>query len=239
MHRISTPCRGIAAILAVAGLMVPAVATAATDGAEGWSLWRSPPSSGRCGARLTGGTLATLDETAGADRKERATGRSRPASSEASETPCTGISNLESMNLCFERAGAPASVRPHLIANFQAEGLSDAVVDRALAAARADESERPNRAPAVVRVLSYNPAEPPSPRPSDDSCTAAAPENCKSVPPSPPTLSIDASFPSARNRSISIDSPPRAALLRAVGPPRHDPVGPADGWDSPPNRPPK
>ncbi|MFB6350604.1 MAG: hypothetical protein ABEN55_17220 [Bradymonadaceae bacterium] len=126
------------------------------------------------------------------DRMDRRQGPSTGETNASLAAECLDAApqqSEKSNNLCFEKAGVPASVVPALAAKAKALDQTDALVDRARELIGWSQDTSTDR-----RVASRTHpigVAPPSQPDRNDSCTAR-PESCRSLPPIPPNLSVDA-----------------------------------------------
>jgi len=140
-----------------------------------------------------------------------------------------------SNNLCFEKAGVPASVVPALAAKAKALDQTETLVDQARELIGLDEVPTSDR-----RVASRThpiAIAPPSQPNRDESCTAR-PDSCHSLPPLPPTLTVDATatapyLPAASPEIPAADRRDDTAIPERLR------VFHADGYRSPPLKPPR
>lgn len=158
----------------------------------------------------------------------------RAAEPTPEEPPCTIADDADpSSNICLEAANSPISTLPRLLAEATGKETAEGVVDSILA--RIDENGIDDHQ-VVVAVTST-----PDPAPVSDGSTVACSthsEECRSLPPVPPTLQLDASGPAARNIFSSSDllDAPDEGRVNAWA---HLSVGPRDGYERLPDRPPK
>ncbi len=149
-------------------------------------------------------------------------------------TSCDQGSGDVSNNVCFEGAGAPASVRPEMMARSKAiqafdhvaRSLQDVLGENTGVAWRGSASSKPD-------------LDAPEPRHSDskNSCTAH-PDTCRGLPPLPPSLSGDSSRPLVQRR-IPMEIP-ELEWPDDTGPiPHMRRVEPSPGHQSPPHKPPR
>lgn len=143
--------------------------------------------------------------------------------------------SAESNNLCFEKAGVPASVVPALAAKAKALEKTDALVDRARGLIGVTGEGNADRRVAS-RIDPIGVASPSQPD-SDDSCTAR-PESCRSLPPIPPTLSVDA-MATAPQPTAAIPAIPEAERPNDDAIPERLRISHSDGYGSPPLKPPR
>lgn len=165
-----------------------------------------------------------------ADADLGADGQAAPA-----ETPCGDNPDADpSSNFCFEDAGGQISTLPRLLAQWRAQQTANTVIDSMLAAMeqQADDADAKPATPLTAESIDVEP------EPADDQSCHTSPDECRSLPPAPPTLVVDASAPAARQLvyaspilpRLTPDNPRAWAQLR---------IGPLNGHQDPPEQPPR
>ena len=139
----------------------------------------------------------------------------------------------KSNNLCFEKAGVPASVVPQLLAKARALEETKRVVEAARALV---DGESATNEVVASREGPVGTIPPSQPNP-ENSCTAH-PDNCRSLPPLPPTLTVEAPA-IAPNVTDSDYEFPADSEPDDVSIPERLRVRPEDGFSSPPFKPPR
>lgn len=151
-----------------------------------------------------------------------------------SEQPCStdGESDASS-NLCFEAANSQISTLPDLLAEANGREMAEDVVDSVVERMASNDVEPPQPVAAIMTSR--------GPDPSGDgskvSCTTTS-EECRSLPPAPPTIEFDASTPMAErdHPPVNLDDISDDDDVRAWA--RLD-VGPSTGYERLPDRPPQ
>lgn len=149
------------------------------------------------------------------------------------DSPCTVDDSDPASNVCLEAANSPISTLPRLIAEANGKETADSVVHSIL-----DRMEQNDLEPVDVEVaLTPTPEPTPVKDGSTVSCSTDS-EECRSLPPVPPTLQLEASAPGARNIFSSIDllDAPDDGRINAWA---HLRVGPEDGHERRLERPPQ
>lgn len=151
---------------------------------------------------------------------------------ESEDPPCTADDSDPASNVCLEAANSPISTLPRLIAEANGKETADSVVNSILD--RIDQSDA--NAPQVAVALTPSPDPQPVEDGSNVACSTDS-EECRSLPPAPPTLQVEASA-AANNLLASIDLPdaPDEGSVNAWAYLR---VGPEDGHQRRPERPPQ
>ncbi|QDG51723.1 hypothetical protein FIV42_13490 [Persicimonas caeni] len=153
----------------------------------------------------------------------------------ANETPCGDDPDTDpSSNFCFEDAQGQISTLPSLLAKWRGEQAANAVIDSMFAAVEPADDE----ADAAPVVVAESVEVEPEPADSEGQSCRSNPDECRSLPPAPPTLTVDVSTASARQLlyelqlppSLSEDNPRAWAQLR---------IGPLHGHRDPPEEPPR
>lgn len=155
------------------------------------------------------------------------------------DSPCTSddAGSLAAHNRCFEDAGAPASVVPTLLARAHALDATRRVVSAAQEAVGGTTTvEHASNPPASLPVADVPSVPDRSNRSA--SCTPESPENCRSLPPAPGHLNVEASPVPPNLRAAELDTPerPDADDDRPRG---TRGIERSDGYDSPPHKPPR
>lgn len=135
-----------------------------------------------------------------------------------------------SSNQCFEDAGEPISTLPRLLAQWRAQKTAAGVVDSVVRWAERGPS------PVVVAELPAAPASEPIDLDAD-SC-GEDPAECRSLPPLPPTVVVDASAPAARQLDSLLAFPSVLTAELDVRPWAKLRVRASLGHRDPPQRPP-
>ena len=233
---------GSLALIAAVVLVGPAPASAEVSHEVLWG--GGPTSCVHYGAVEHKGLVSFIDESA--PSVEPASQTSSAAVIEETVTEAAGLTSTppcfdlstdgeKSNNVCFEKAGVPASVVPKLLAKARALEQSQRLV--ALAEQLIDREklgeDRRVEGPKSLPLADLPPA---GPNPQQ-SCTGQ-PDTCRGLPPLPPELTLEASGPSARQAAIAIPMPdrPEPAEQAAITQQR---IAPSDGYDSPPDKPPR
>ena len=158
----------------------------------------------------------------------------------ASDCLADSDGSKRSNNLCFEKSGVPASVVPQLLAKSRALEQSENVVDvaRAIVDAQAGGSDRESETRRVVASRKGPVGTIPPSQPNPKSSCTAQPDNCRSLPPVPPSLDVEASgaAPQLPDESPEFSESDDPADEVPAGSSR---VGPSDGHASPPLKPPR
>ncbi|MFW6058371.1 MAG: hypothetical protein ACOC9W_05905 [Persicimonas sp.] len=144
------------------------------------------------------------------------------------ETPCRESDGVDaSAEFCFEDADGQISTLPDLLAKSKAREKARDLIDSA------SEQAAPNRAPLAETKL-----VPPAEEPEEGDTCGDATEECRALPPVPPTLVLEGSSPAARDDARTLDPPVELSPvdIRAWAKPR---VGPNQGHRDPPDRPPE
>ena len=152
---------------------------------------------------------------------------------ESSEPPCTVDDSDPASNICLEAANSPISTLPSLIAKANGKETADGVVNSIL--------ERIERSDADAPQVDLAITPSPDPQPADDDSKVACStdsEECRSLPPAPPTLQVEASAAGNSNLLAFTDLPdtPDDGGVNAWADLR---VGPEDGHQRRPDRPPQ
>jgi hypothetical protein len=218
--------------MAVVVLLGPATASAEVSHDVLWGA--GPTSCVNYGAVEQKGLVSFIDESAPSSTQ---VSQSSSTDELASTAPCFDLSTDEekSNNVCFEKAGVPASVVPKLLAKARALEQSQRLVALAehLVGQQQEEDDWREEGPKSLPLADLPPA---GPNPQQ-SCTGQ-PDTCRSLPPLPPELTLQASGASARETAAGLPLPDRpepneqAALT-------HQRIAPSDGYDSPPDKPPR
>lgn len=157
---------------------------------------------------------------------------------------------VRSHRLCLERADVPASLVPKLVAEVRALEQTDGVLDTVHRLAKVESAEgessdestestaRAGRTDGPKSLpLAQVPTPPNQPDP-DASCTASNPDRCRSLPPRP-TLDLESSPTAPRLPSSQLEEDGEIEPDEDDPSPAGPRVGPAEGYDSPPDKPPK
>jgi hypothetical protein len=155
--------------------------------------------------------------------------RTEASTPEPISEPCQGDAEADaSSKFCFEDAEGPISTLPRLIAQWRGEQAAGAVTDSLL-------GDVAPRAESIDLALTEASSPEPTPPTEADACSTTL-EECRALPPLPPTLVLEATPSAERERLYEVellDHPTddvRAwARLR---------VGPRLGYHTPPDRPP-
>ncbi|MGM0558609.1 MAG: hypothetical protein ACQEVA_19645 [Myxococcota bacterium] len=155
------------------------------------------------------------------------------ADAQGEDPPCTVDDSDPASNVCLEAANSPISTLPRLLIETNGKETAESVVNSILARMEANDV-RPDE---VTVAITPSPEPAPSGENSKVACSTDS-EECRALPPVPPSLQLDASAPAARELTRSID------LLDAPGQGRinawaHLRVGPEDGHSQLPDRPPR
>ena len=226
-----------ALVAAVACLVVPQVAGAEISHE---SLWGSLDPGSCIGPNADMPDLPALaGDYQPADHSEPrqtgpATGESR-ASLAAECLEDVSANSQKSNNLCFEKAGVPASIVPTLAAKADALDQTATIVDRARELIGL-ESVAPSSKPLASRTGPIGTVPPSQPDP-DNSCTKR-PASCRSLPPLPPTLSVDA-MATAPHMPATTPSIPTADRPHNEAIPERLRISHSEGYRSPPLKPPR
>lgn len=158
----------------------------------------------------------------------------------ANETPCGDDPDADpSSNFCFEDARGQISTLPSLLAKWRGEQAAGTVVDSMLAAMeQSDVQAEPTFAEPNNPVAAESIDVEPEPADSDEQSCQNNPDECRSLPPAPPTLTVDVSTGAARQllyglrlpAALSEDNPRAWSQLR---------IGPLHGHRDPPEQPPR
>lgn len=207
---------GVFAAMALCLMALPR--TAAADGLHE-SQNSGPVERCSTGSEFHTGPLVTDDEP------------TRPYSS------CMNASTADhvSFDVCLQGAGAPVSVLPSVFETIRRTNASTALLsdsDDEPSPLLELESNPPRSVP-----LSEVPTAPHRSS-SNSSCTVDRPENCRSLPPGPAQLNLEASPVSPTVRAADFDTPNRPEP-DAVSPRSGREIEPSDGYDTPPDRPPR
>lgn len=157
-----------------------------------------------------------------------------PASDpESDDSPCTVDDSDPASNVCLEAANSPISTLPRLIAEANGKETADSVVNSILDRIEHSDAE----APQVAVAITPSPDQQPVDDGSRVACSTDS-EECRSLPPAPPTLQVEASAAGNSNLLASIDLPdsPDEGDVDARAELR---VGPEDGHERRPDRPPQ
>jgi hypothetical protein len=155
-----------------------------------------------------------------------------PASSD-DEPPCSVDDSDPASNICLEAANSPISTLPRLLVEANGKETAESVVNSILDRMEASDVEPHEFAVA----LTPSPEPPPAGDDSKVACSTDS-EECRSLPPTPPHIKLDASAPAARDLTPSIDllDAPDEGRINAW---THLRVGPEDGHSRLPERPPR
>jgi hypothetical protein len=198
------------------------------------ALW-GPVDAGACAnpdANFSESDSLVTSRKSEAKNSEEGTARSREA------TDCLADDSRDAYNVCFEEAGVPASVVPKLSAKVRAFQQSDELIEQATALVGLETTEESDeRVASRLHPLEVAPpAEQPNP---NKSCTVDRQERCRSLPPLPPSLNLEASgaapYMPVGNLDLPADPDPTD---ETTIPERHN-ILPADGYRSPPLKPPR
>lgn len=141
-----------------------------------------------------------------------------------------------SFNICFEDAEGPVSTFPQLIAELRAEKIARDLTDNALALTevlRPADSEATSNVFAEPRKPVILPLEEPEPE------CSSYPVQCRSMPPLPALLVVDASSLSVPIPRVEFDYPDVIDLPESQNATPFEGLGPAAGFASPLEEPPQ
>lgn len=183
-----------------------------------------------------------------ADRASSESRQLRSVDAETTERVETCLENADptarSHQICLENVDVPASVVPTLVAEVRAFDQTENVLAKAHRLAGADPTDAesaptiPNRADAPKSLpLAQIPTPPNQPDPTA-SCTASNPEECRNLPPRG-TLNLESSPTPPRVRPAQIDWDDDVEPADEEDTPAGTVVGPAEGYDDPPMKPPQ
>ncbi len=181
-----------------------------------------------------------LSESDSADTSRKSVAKNSEKGAEGNREPtdCLTDESQDAHNVCFEEAGVPASVVPKLSAKVRAFQQSDKLIEQAttlVGLERTDDSDE--------RVASrLNPIEvaPPSNEPSPNNrCTVDRQERCRSLPPLPPSLNLEASGAAPYMPVGGLELPADPDPTEDTTIPEYHDILPADGYRSPPLKPPR
>lgn len=150
-----------------------------------------------------------------------------------SDAPCSDDPDADpSANFCFEDAEGQISTLPTLLAKWRGEQAAAALVDKL------DETiDGGGAGDEPVAETTVNPA--PQPEDGDDASCSDRPDMCRSLPPLPPTLVIDASASAARQDQFQRSIPPTTLSTDDQRAWARLKVRPTPGYRTPPDQPPQ
>lgn len=183
---------------------------------------------------------ANLSESDSLDVSRKSVAKDFEQGAGESQEPadCLADKSRDAHNVCFEEAGVPASVVPTLSAKVQAFQQSDELIDQATTLVGLETTDDSDER--VASRLDPIEVAPPSNEPSPTNlCTVDRQERCRSLPPLPPSLNLEASGagPYMPVGSLELPADPDPTD-DAIIPDHHD-ILPADGYGSPPLKPPR
>jgi hypothetical protein len=149
------------------------------------------------------------------------------------DTPCSVDDDADAAsNICLEAANSPISTLPRLIAEANGKETADMVVESIL--------ERMERNDVDTEQVELAVTPSPDAAPVDDATGACSTdtEECRSLPPAPPTLQLDGSSAAARHLLAAIELQDASDDER-VNAWAHLRVGPQDGHQRDLDRPPQ
>lgn len=176
----------------------------------------------------TGEFEASGLETSQAD----VTPKETPATIE-SDAPCSDDPDADpSANFCFEDAEGQISTLPTLLAKWRGEQAAEALVDKL--------NETIDGGEANDELLAETTVSPaPQPEDGDSASCSDRPDMCRSLPPLPPTLVVDASAGAARQEQFQRSVPPTTLSTDDQRAWARLKVRPTLGHRTPPDQPPQ
>ncbi len=198
------------------------------------TLWGSAPI-GAC--EEDEASLDEVDAMLASSSEGEAASSQHADEAEPAGSDCLEEDARRSNNVCFEQAGVPASVVPTLAAKVRGLQESEQAIEQATAMIGLDGPVSSQEQSTTSRLDSFQFVPPPSPSP-DNSCTVDRQERCRSLPPLPPSLTLEASATAPYISDRDPDFPePRPSDETA--PLDHHEIRPSDGYSSPPLKPPR
>ncbi len=150
-----------------------------------------------------------------------------------SDAPCSDDPDADpSANFCFEDAEGQISTLPTLLAKWRGEQAAEALVDQLNETIDGDDAHDE-----LLAETTVSPA--PQPEDGDDASCSDRPDMCRSLPPLPPTLVIDASASAARQDHFQRSIPPTTLSTDDQRAWARLKVRPTPGYRTPPDQPPQ